>query len=158
MEINEIEKYVGICKSNCIPQSEKVETLNIIQSIVCMRGFSGNFCKVSFDEMVNRGIYPEDAYRVHFQHTMEDEMAQLAISLFKLANKYHMDLEALRIDGKTPSKNFEDLVYSMVKIGMTHYRIQKKIIILIGMLCNFCVYEGIDLLWFVKYRLLINVK
>lgn len=158
MEISEIEKYIGECKSNCIPQSERAESLNIIQSVMLMRDCERNFCKLSYDEQVRRGIFVEDAYKRECQYTMEDNMAKCAIFLFRLANKYHMNVKSLKLEEETRNKNFEELVYSMVKISMTHYRIEKKIIILLGMLCSFCISEKIDLLWFVNKRLLINVK
>lgn len=158
MEISEIEKYIEECKSNCIPQSERAESLNIIQSVMYMREFGQNFCKLSYDERVRRGIQPEVAYNCEAFKTMEDNMAKCAIFLFRLANKYHMNVKSLKLEEETRNKNFEELVYSMVKISMTHYRIEKKIIILLGMLCSFCISEKIDLLWFVNKRLLINVK
>lgn len=158
MEISEIEKYIGECKSNCIPQSEKAESLNIIQNVILMRDCDRNFCKLSYDEQVRRGMFAEDAYKRESSFTMEDGIAKCAIYLFRLVNKYHMNVQSLRLDGKSPNENFEELVYSMVKISLTHYGIKKKIIILLGMLCSFCISEKIDLLWFVEKRLLINVK
>lgn len=158
MEISEIEKYIGECKSDCIPQSERAESLNVIQSVMLMRNFGQNFCKLSYNEQVRRGMRPEAAYDREAYCTMEDNMAKCAIFLFRLANKYHMNVKSLKLEKETRNKNIEELVYSMVKISMTHYRIKKKIIILLGMLCSFCISENIDLLWFVNNRLLINVK
>ena len=134
MEIAEIEQIIEACNFDVASQTQRAETFNVIDAIVEMRKYEGRFNakRWEYENVNGRGTI--EIYSKLVAGTLEDKLAEFAIT------------------------SFEDLMMSMLKIEMTHYRVFKKIIILIGMLCGYCMMKGIDLLWFVNKRLLINIK
>lgn len=159
MEIAEIEQIIEACNFYVASQTQRAETFNVIDAIVEMRKYEGRFNakRWEYENVNGRGTI--EVYSKLVTGTLEDKLAEFAITLFSMANKYKMNVKSLRLDPDSMrDRSFEDLMMSMLKIEMTHYRVFKKIIILIGMLCGYCMMNGIDLLWFVNKRLLINIK
>ena len=152
MEIAEIEQIIEACNFDVASQTQRAETFNVIDAIVEMRKYEGRFNakRWEYENVNGRGTI--EIYSKLVAGTLEDKLAEFAIILFSMANKYKMNVKSLRLDPDSMrDRSFEDLM-------MTHYRVFKKIIILIGMLCGYCMMNGIDLLWFVNKRLLINIK
>lgn len=159
MEISEIEQMIKVCNFGVVNQSNKGEILSIVDAIVEMRKFEGRFNIKRWEYEISRGGDAVKLYPKLIQGTLEDKLAEFAIVLFSLANKYEMNVSSLKLDKDSlRDRNFEDLMMSMLKIEISHYRIYKKIIVLLGMLCGYCLDKNIDLLWFVNKRLLVSVK
>lgn len=159
MEITEIEQMIKVCNFDVANQSKKGEMLNVIDAIVEMRKYNGRFNIKRWDYEMEKGGDAVRLYPKLIQGTLEDKLAEFAIVLFAIANKYGMNAGSLKLDQDSlRDRNFEDLMVSMLKIEVSHYRIYKKIIVLLGMLCGYCLSEKIDLLWFVNKRLLVSVK
>lgn len=156
MEITEIEQLIKKCSIDNMRLSEKGETFNIIDGIVALRMHKGKFCKERWDFLVNNGYDIEKAYGEIVLDSQENALAGFALLLFSLANKYHSNINGLRLEPSTDNNTMEELMYSMIKITMTHYKLYKKVVILIGMLCGYCMSKGIDLMWFIKNRLCIE--
>lgn len=156
MEITEIEQLIKKCNIDGKHLSEKGETFNIIAGIIALRTYKGKFCKERWDFLVNNGYDIENAYGELVQDSQENALAGFAILLFSLVNKYKSNIKGLRLEPSADNHTLEDLMYSMIKIAMTHYKPYKKVIILLGMLCGYCISNDIDLLWFVKNRLCIE--
>lgn len=156
MEITEIEQLIKRCNIDSMRLSEKGETFNIIAGIVALRIHKGKFCKERWDFLINNGCDIENAYGELVRDSQENALAGFAVLLFSLANKYNSNIKGLRLEPSTDNHTLEDLMYSMIKITMTHYKPYKKVIILLGMLCGYCISNDIDLLWFVKNRLCIE--
>lgn len=143
MEVSEIEKYVELCSQDRAVLSWKAQTLVIVSAISDVwnnRGFAGKHAKdgMSFSDI---------------EGTLEDKLAQLAKVLFGVANKLRMDFRSLDLQRVEVNKNLEDVLWSMDMIAMSKYRMEKKLIIIIGKLMSYCFHMGIDLLWFLGERL-----
>ena len=159
MEIAEIEQIIEACNFDVASQTQRAETFNEIDAIVEMRIYECRFNakRCEYENFNWRGTI--EIYSKLVAGTLEDKLAEFAITLLSMANKYKMNDKSLRLEPDSMrDRSFEDLMMSMLKIEMTHYRVFKKIIILIGMLCGYCMMNGIDLLWFVNKRLLVNIK
>lgn len=156
MEITEIEQLIKKCNVGDVHLSEKGETFNIIAAIVALRTHKGKFCKERWHFLIKNGHDIERTYTELVRDSQENALAGFAILLFSMINKYNANIKGLRLEPSTDNHTLEDLMYSMVKITMTHYKPYKKIIILLGMLCGYCISNEIDLLWFVKNRLCIE--
>lgn len=154
MEIAEIEQMVKVCNFNVSSQTKEAETLDVVDAIVEMRNYVGRFNQNRWDYECANGGDILKTYSKIVLGTLEDKLAEFAIVMFSLANKHNMNVSSLRLDPDSmKDRSFEELMMSMIKIEMTHYRIYKKIIVLIGMLCGYCIQNNIDLLWFVNKRL-----
>ena len=155
MKVSEIEEMVKACDLDFVCNSEKSEIFLVLEGILQVRGDNKRFNRKEWDLHCTESEGILHAYCSLVKGTLEDRLAELAIVLFSLAHKYQMNMGSLQL-GKTDAKIIflDDLLMSMVKIEMSHYKVYKKIIILIGMLCDFCISKGIDLKWFVKQKLL----
>lgn len=159
MEITEIEQMIKACNFDVASQSKKGEILDVVDAIVEMRNYDGRFNINRWEYEIKNGGDVIGLYSKLIRGTLEDKLAEFAIVLFSIANKYDMNASSLKLDQDSlRDRNFEDLLVSMLKIEISHYRIFKKIIVLLGMLCGYCLSEKIDLLWFVNKRLLVSVK
>lgn len=153
MEIAEIEQLMKKCSTGDILLSEKGDTFNIIAEIVALRCQKMKFCKERWDFLASSGYDMEKAYCETVKDTQENTLAGFAILLFSLANKYKANIRNLRLEADHNNQTIENLMYSMIKIVMTHYKPYKKVVILIGMICGYCISNEIDLVWFVKNRI-----
>lgn len=156
MEITEIEQLIKKCNIDDMQLSEKGDTFNVIAGIVALRTPRVKFCKERWDFLVNNGYDIENVYGELVRDSQENALASFSILLFSLANKYKSNIKGLRLEPSTDNQTLEGLMYSMIKIAMTHYKPCKKVIILLGMLCGYCISNNIDLLWFVKKHLRIE--
>ena len=132
MEIAEIEQIIEACNFDVASQTQRAETFNVIDAIVEMRKYEGRFNakRWEYENVNGRGTI--EIYSKLVAGTLEDKLAEFAIILFSMANKYKMNVKSLRLDPDSMrDRSFEDLMMSMLKIEMTHYRVFKKIIILI---------------------------
>ena len=159
MEISDVEQMVMACNFDVVSRTEKNEQLDIIGGIIGMRNYQGRFNHQRWAIEFAKNNDVMDLYGKYIKGTLEDRIAKFAITLFSLANKYKMNMKSLRLN-ESPGKlvSFEDLQMSMLKITLSHYRIYKKIIVLIGMLCDYCIANSVDLVWFTNKRLLAYVK
>lgn len=153
MEITEIEQLIKKCNIDGTQLSEREETFNVIAGIVALRTPRVKFCKERWDFLVNNGCDMEKAYGELVRNSQENALAGLAVLLLSLANKHKANMNGLRLEADSDNRTMESLMYSMIKIAMTHYKPYKKVTILFGMLCGYCISNEIDLLWFVKKRL-----
>lgn len=113
MKAEEIDQLVRLAKFDRTFRGERGDMLHFISlAVQCMERYNEN--------------------------RDEGNLTILCKTLFGLANKYNMRVNRLEVREDTDNKTLSDTVYSMAKICMTHYSIQKKIIILIGMFCNLC--------------------
>ena len=158
MEITEIERFIGVCGCKAISRTEKGETLDVVGNLMELHKCTDRFNRVKYDYETENGCDPIKAYDKVSNGSLEDSLARFAIFIFSLANSYRMNVQSLREDGSRQEKNFDDFIYSLLKISMSHYRSCKKIIILIGMLCGYCEGNNIDLGWFVEKRLSAGFK
>lgn len=153
MEITEIEQLIKKCNIDGMQLSEKGETFTVIARIVALRTPRVKFCKERWDFLINNGCGMEQAYDKLIRDSQENALAGLGILLLSLANKYKANMNGLRLEADTDNRTMESLMYSMIKIAMTHYKPYKKVTILFGMLCGYCISNEIDLFWFIKNRL-----
>lgn len=158
MEIAEIERFIGVCGCKVVSRTEKGETLDVIGNLMELRKCTDRFNRIKYDYETGNGGDPIKAYDKVASGSLEDNLAKFAIFIFSLANSYRMNVQSLRDGSSRQEKSFDDFIYSLLKISMSHYRSCKKIIILIGMLCGYCDDNNIDLGWFVKKRLSVGVK
>lgn len=154
MKVSEIENMIKACNFYVACQTEKSEMFLVLDRILQVRNQRGRFNAKEWDEQLGMGYGLVSAYEICIMQTLEDRLAELAIVLFSLAHKYQMNMESLKL-GKTDAKTvfLDDLLMSMVKIEMSHYKVYKKIIILIGMLCDYCISNSIELRRFVEQRI-----
>lgn len=147
MEINEIENMVALCSGDRVLLNRKAQTLVLVNAISSV-----------WD---NKGLASKDAARnkdySNIVGTLEDKLACLAKTIFGVANKLGMDMHSLDLNRHESYQNLEDILLSMDAIAMSNYRMEKKIIILTGKLVSFCLYMGIDIIWFLKNRLVYEI-
>lgn len=154
MKVSEIENMIKACNFYVACQTEKSEKFLVLDRILQVRNQRGRVNAKEWDGQLSMGYGLASAYEICVLRTLEDRLAELAIVLFSLAHKYQMNMESLKL-GKTDAKTvfLDDLLMSMVKIEMSHYKVYKKIIILIGMLCDYCISNSIELRRFVEQRI-----
>lgn len=157
MTVSEIESLIRICNFEEKMQTEKAEILDMVGNVTRLCNCSKRFNKARFDYDIENGKDYMESYAKLVKCSLEGGLAELGVFLFSLANKYHMNMQSLELKKNTPSQDFVDMVFSMVKISMSHHRICKKIIVLIGILCNYCIEEDIDLPFFVRNKLVMNI-
>ena len=154
MKVFEIENLIKACDFYAACQTEKSEMFLILDRILQVRNQKRRFNAKEWAFQANTGFESASLYDMCVQMTLEDKLAELSIVLFSLAHKYQMNMESLKL-GKTDAKTvfLDDLLMSMVKIEMSHYKVYKKIIILIGILCDYCLSNNIELKWFIEQRI-----
>lgn len=153
MKVSDIEEMVKVCDVDFVCSNEKSEMFLVLESILQIRERNKKFNRKEWESRCTESDNMLHAYCLLVKGTLEDRLAELAIILFSLAHKYQMNMGSLQL-GKTDAKTIflDDMLMSMVKIELSHYKVYKKIIILVGMLCDYCISNGIDLKWFVKQR------
>lgn len=143
MNIKEVEQLISCCHEDVAEVSQKAEVFTLVEYIVGLRKFSGRAYVVK-----------ENTAKEQFLGTLEDKLAIISIHLLSLANAYNMDLHSLTLDKKLCKFfNYEDLIKGMLKVAMSQYNIQKKIIVLLGMIFCYCLRFNIDVVHYIKKRL-----
>lgn len=158
MDVTEIERFIGVCGCKAISRTERGETLDVVGNVMELRKCTERFNRKRYEYEKEKNGDSVEAYGVTSAGSLEDGLARFAIYVFSLANSYKMNMCSLREGERHQEKSFDDFVYSLLKISMSHYRSCKKIVILIGMLCGYCDDNNIDLGWYVDKRLLAGVN
>lgn len=143
MEIVDIENMISLCSGDRAILSRKAQTLVLVNNIASVwnnKGLAGK-------------KLPEDIDYSSVVGTLEDKFACLAKTFFGVANKLGMDMHSLKLNKMGNYESLEDVILSMESIALSNYRMEKKLIILIGKMFSYCLYMGIDVLWFLSKKL-----
>lgn len=143
MEIQDIENMITLCSGDRAIMSRKAQMLVLVNNIASVwdnKGLAGKRLPNNIDYSSVVG-------------TLEDKFACLAKTFFGVANKLGMDMHSLKLNKMDKYESLEDFILSMEAIALSNYRMEKKLIILIGKMLSYCVYMGIDILWFLTKRL-----
>lgn len=157
MEIKDIETLIKLCPSDVVEVGSNTDVLKVLENIISLRNYRSrfNFNRYNYERDHEANVV--EAYAKLQKETLEGRMADLGITLFTIANKYHLDMRSLHIDAElSKSRDLESLMVTMAKIALSEYNMAKKMIILIGMLLCYCLKENIDILFFIKNRLLMS--
>ena len=98
MEIAEIEQIIEACNFDVASQTQMAETFNVIDAIVEMRKYEGRFNAKRWEYENVNGRDTIEIYSKLVAGTLEDKLAEFAITLFSMANKYKMNVKSLRLD------------------------------------------------------------
>lgn len=157
MEVKEIEELIKACPINIEYIGEKADTINIIDKIVGIRKYNSRFNFNRFNYDCEHEGDTLEVYTKLQKGTLEGQISEIGVTLLTIANRYHLDMRSLHIDSTlSKAKDLETLMLSMIKIALSEYNMAKKIVILVGMLMCYCLRENIDVLFFIRKRLLLN--
>ena len=92
MEIAEIEQIIEACNFDVASQTQRAETFNVIDAIVEMRKYEGRFNAKRWEYENDNGRGTIEIYSKLVAGTLEDKLAEFAITLFSMANKYKMKI------------------------------------------------------------------
>ena len=142
-----------MCGRKVTTCTEKSETLDVVGNVMELRKCTERFNLAKYKYEMDKDGDAVGVYSKMADNSLEDGLARFAIFVFSLANSYKMNVQSLREGENGRDKSFDEFIYSLLKISMSHYRSCKKIIILIGMLCGYCDNNNIDLSWYIGMRL-----
>lgn len=155
MEKEDLEQLMSVCNQDMMVLTDKMECLELVSLIIALKPPVKRYNSVIWTKGM---VCDRKFYLDYIKGTFEDNISMLLVRLMTLANKLRMNLVPLCLGREKEDRQAEDLVMSLLRIALSHYKIRKKVIVMIGILVDYCNANSINVCWFARLGVLNELK